>query len=822
MATENPIPQRLQQEEFKFCLLKKQTKKPFEPKWQENGYSFADPKLLQHIGKSNNYGIICGPGRLGILDIDELSIVKKLNEILPETFTVETGSGKQHRYFLVQLNTPKIILIKDSAHYGELQGPGSQCVGPGSIHPDTKNPYKVIKDVGIAELSQAAIDKLRELYTDKLSEEQVKTTPNWKMYGKSSIDFPISLLLPKMGKLKKSGSELYGVHPVHGSTTGMNFFINPAKNLWHCFRCNSGGDALALLAVLNGDCDCKDFSLGGKKLRGEDFKKSIEIAKRDYGLILENKSLAELEKLHQDIFRGQKSLTAEEKERIEAEKLIERVAKAYAGAREGMTDGEVRGEIEHFLKKGKIKAAIYLLAIHLLTKYRLITLEDTQEIFFYNEGVYYGKADRVLSAHAEHILTDLGGSHFISEALAHIKRSTYKKRDDLLEPVLKVCLQNGILNLETMQLEPHTPDIVFFNKLPISFISTADCPLIKKFLTEVLPTNDDILTVQELFGYCLYKEYLIHKAIMFVGGGSNGKSTLIKILKHFLGKENCAAVPLHQIEGDKFAVASLFGKLANMFADLPAKALKDSSLFKMLTGEDNIPAEKKFKDKFFFQNYAKMIFSANQIPKTPDESDAFFRRWIILQFPNQFTGGNDDKKLIYRLTTDAEMSGLLNYAIAGLKRLLERGDFTSARSIEEMRELYMRQSDSVMSFIMDCLEISITNHIGKKELYSRYTEYCRHKIYPIVPENTFHQELHKKIRVEDYRPAVKDPVTNNFIRVNCWRGIKLIQNRLDNHDSLDINPSSSPGSQGSQGNSDNNNLGAWINSDEEPDFEREN
>jgi len=517
----------------------------------------------------------------------------------------------------------------------------------------------------------------------------------------------------------------------------------------------------------------------------------------------------------------QKKLDSDEEKKRKEEELRNRIEDDFENAKQGMTDAEVRSEIEYLLGNLKTKAAIYLLAIHLLTKYRLITIEDTQEIFVYKEGVYYGRADRLLSAHAQHILTDLGSTHFISETLAHIKRSTYKKREDLLEPLLKVCLQNGILNLEIMQLEPHTPDIVFFNKLPISFISTADCPLIKKFLKEVLPTNDDILSIQELFGYCLYKEYLIHKAFMFVGGGSNGKSTLIKILKHFLGKENCAAVPLHQIEGDKFAVASLFGKLANMFADLPAKALKDSSLFKMLTGEDNIPAEKKFKDKFFFQNYSKMIFSANQIPKTPDESDAFFRRWIILQFPNQFTGSSDDKKLIYRLTTDAEMSGLLNYAIEGLKRLLEKGDFTSAKSIEEMREVYMRQSDSVMSFIMDCLEVSISDHIGKKELYTRYTEYCREKIYPIVPENTFHQELHKKIRVEDYRPAVKDPVTNNFIRVNCWRGIKLIQNRLDSLDSQDTIQNSSPGSQGSQGNSDNNTLGAWINSDEEPEYETE-
>ncbi|MFH1607753.1 MAG: phage/plasmid primase, P4 family [archaeon] len=519
------------------------------------------------------------------------------------------------------------------------------------------------------------------------------------------------------------------------------------------------------------------------------------------------------------LVEGKKRLSKEDKEALKAE-AKRKTREAIKKASEGLTDAEVRGEIEYLLEIGKTKAANYFLSIHLRKKYNLLTFEDTQEIFVYKDGVYYPKGDRLLASHAQHILADLGSSHFISETLAHIKRSTYQKREKLLEPKLKICLQNGILNLETMQLEPHTPRVVFFNKLEINFVSSADNPRIKKFLKEVLTNDEEVLTIQELFGYCLYKEYLIHKAFMFVGSGSNGKSTLIKVMKRFLGDENCAAVPLHQIEGDKFAVASLFGKLANMFADLPAKALKDSSLFKMLTGEDNIPAEKKFKDKFFFKNYAKMIFSANQIPKTPDESDAFFRRWIIIQFPNQFTGKSDDKKLTDKLTTDEEMSGLLNYAIEGLKRLLEKGDFSGSKTIEEMRELYMRQSDSVMSFVVDCLEVSTNDHIGKRELYLTYKQYCKNKNYPIVPENSFHRDLQKNVRVQDYKPAIKDPNTNNFIRINCWRGIKLIPNSLDNQDNLDQNQGSSPGSPSSPGNSSNNSLGAWIN-DEEPEFETE-
>lgn len=287
MSTE--IPRQLKKPQFKFCLLKPGTKKPFEPQWTTKAnYVFADPKLINHISKGDNYGVMCGPGRMGILDVDTMSIVEELEKLLPKTFTVETGSGKRHYYFLVPAGTPKIILTKETIHYGELQGPGTQCVGPGSIHPVTKNVYKVIKDVDIAELPQSTINKLKELYTDMNADEPIVVTPpNWNNYSQLNLtnSLPITSVISTAG-MKKTGSEYFGVHPTHGSTTGMNFFINPSKNLWHCFRCNSGGDALSLLAVKEGICDCSDFSGAGKKLRGKDFMDVLKVAQESYGLKL--------------------------------------------------------------------------------------------------------------------------------------------------------------------------------------------------------------------------------------------------------------------------------------------------------------------------------------------------------------------------------------------------------------------------------------------------------------------------------------------------------------------------------------------------------
>ncbi len=276
------IPENLRNENFRFVLLEKETKRPFEKNWTtENNYKFDDPKLLKHIEEVGNYGVLGGPGGLVILDLDAMDLVTEIEALLPSTFTVETGSGKKHYYFIV--DTPeKIILDKGDIHVGEIQGPGAQCVGPSSIHPLTKKEYKIVSDIPVSKLETTIVKYIKDNYSSRIFKVQ---SPKWEQYRTTNISEQLNIMsLIDTTKFKKHGIEVYGEHPIHGSTTGMNFFVNPIRNLWHCFRHVSGGDALAYLSMKEGICNCEDFGLTGKKLRGADFVNTIQVAKEKHGL----------------------------------------------------------------------------------------------------------------------------------------------------------------------------------------------------------------------------------------------------------------------------------------------------------------------------------------------------------------------------------------------------------------------------------------------------------------------------------------------------------------------------------------------------------
>jgi len=232
------IPENLRKGTYRFVRLEKETKRPVDKNWTtENNYAFDSPIIIDWIANGNNYGCCGGFGGLVILDLDNMDFVYEIEDLLPSTFTVETGSSKRHYYFEVD-NPEKIILDKDGKHIGEIQGAGAQCVGPGSIHPVTKKEYKVINDIPIAKLDTPLINYIKENYSIMKNFET--KSPMWNKYQTNSISDQIRLTdLIDTSKFKKTpAGELYGSHPIHGSSTGMNFFINPDKNLWHCFTGN--------------------------------------------------------------------------------------------------------------------------------------------------------------------------------------------------------------------------------------------------------------------------------------------------------------------------------------------------------------------------------------------------------------------------------------------------------------------------------------------------------------------------------------------------------------------------------------------------------
>jgi len=262
-----------------------------------------------------------------------------------------------------------------------------------------------------------------------------------------------------------------------------------------------------------------------------------------------------------------------------------------------------------------------------------------------------------------------------------------------------------------------------------------------------------------------------HKALMLIGDGANGKSTLLELIKQFLGEDNVSNASLQSICYHRFAVAQLYNKLANICADLPDSALKQTGSFKMLTGSDTIQGEVKFKTPFSFKNHAKLFFSANKVPETIDDTVAFFRRWILIACNNVFIGKKCNPNILEEISTKEEMSGLLNFALQGLERLLKNNKFSTTENIEELRTQYIRKSNSAKAFIEEKLEYTNDSNakISGPDLYAKYAIFCQTNKLPSMQKRFFTQNM------QQHLPQAK-PTTMRVGKktVRAWQYIKIV------------------------------------------------
>lgn len=415
----------------------------------------------------------------------------------------------------------------------------------------------------------------------------------------------------------------------------------------------------------------------------------------------------------------------------------------------------------------------HVMADEIMSKHHFKTASDTEELYIYNDGIYHDDGEVRVKTMVIGIDPEKT-SHYAQEVIFHLKGKTYTPREVFNSQSNLIPVENGILDITTFTVQPSTPDFLFTMRIPVVYDLKADCPKFKKFLQEIL-NQDDIEIIQEVFGYCLLRDYRYQKAFMFIGDGANGKSTLIEALRRFLGKENVSCIPLQELTDDRFSSSMLFGRLANMFADLPAKALYQTGKFKTLTGGDTINAQKKFQDGFSFLNYAKLIFSCNKFPAVKgDGSTAYYRRWTPIVFPHAFPDNdpNTDKNLIEKITTPDELSGILNWALDGLKRLRTDNQFSHAKSAEEIQEMVDKMSEPLLAFWKDSA-INTTNEsdaISKEEFYSCFVQYCDKKKLPKSSKTQVGHDL------PTVMPGVraKENVTINGTRQRAWVFIRWL------------------------------------------------
>jgi P4 family phage/plasmid primase-like protien len=256
---------------------------------------------------------------------------------------------------------------------------------------------------------------------------------------------------------------------------------------------------------------------------------------------------------------------------------------------------------------------------------------------------------------------------------------------------------------------------------------------------------------------------------MCCGPGDNGKGTLLKLIERFLGEQNVSHASIQELNNDRFAIADLHSKLANVCADLKAEKLTNTGTFKMLVSGDTIRAQKKHGQPFEFKNIAKPIFSANEIPESEDQSYAYFKRWIILLFDRVFQGEDKDTNLIEKLTTDEELSALLNLAIIALRQLIKDNGFIHIDDVSSIQREYNQNATAIDDFLNSECRIELTNrhyYTICRDLYHSYIVHCKNNNRPPVSDNVFGSHLIAKGIKKERRMV-------NRTREYCYIGVYI-------------------------------------------------
>lgn len=378
---------------------------------------------------------------------------------------------------------------------------------------------------------------------------------------------------------------------------------------------------------------------------------------------------------------------------------------------------------------------------------------DGNSLYRYQEGIYRAIHDFEIRVMARERLNKHFRKSYADETIHYIKVDCYRPIKDSEPDTRYLNVLNGLLDWKEGKLLPHDPERFSTIQLPILFDPDATAPKIEKFIRDVVP-EDTIPMIYEWFGYSVIPSTQYQKAVMLTGSGSNGKSKFIELYEKFLGTDNISNVPLQDLEGNRFKLAQIYGKLANTFADIPAKSLEKSSVFKTVVSGDRTSAEFKGRDSFDFKPFARLMFSANELPRSADLSEGFFRRWLIIPFPHKFGPGGKtgDPDIMDKLLQPQELSGLLNLAIDGLRRLHLNKDFSSNETTETSRADYRREIDNVATFVEECCILDAKMHVSKFDLYSAYCDWCHESGYRPIGKVKYYKRVETLAPVLESKP----------------------------------------------------------------------
>lgn len=349
---------------------------------------------------------------------------------------------------------------------------------------------------------------------------------------------------------------------------------------------------------------------------------------------------------------------------------------------------------ESFYIKGKLQYE--KLANYLIREHNVIKINDNLHI--YKNGYYTSNKNFIEEIMFEYIVNSTRAPRSEVTRYLEIKAKEVKPSSEKL-----ILVKNGIINLETKKLLEFTPNIVIQNKISVNYNPGAYSEVMDKTLNKICCNDKQLrLLIEEMIGYCLFRRNELGKCFILTGDGSNGKSTLLDIMNEFLGEENIASVDLKELK-DRFKTFQLEGKLANIGDDISNQRITDDSVFKKLVTGQKVNVERKGKDPFDFNNYSKLIFSANDVPEIDYTSGGLKRRIEIIPFNAKFTKKDPDYDpfIIDKLLSEQSLEYLLKIALQGLDRVLFNRSFTVVESVEKAKKEFEINNNPVLAFLND-------------------------------------------------------------------------------------------------------------------------
>ena len=713
--------------------------------WHHDSARLDYDEVIEHIKQGYNIGISArNNDPLIIGDIDEKEY---LNQVPKETLTAISRKRCGRHFFgwdkdgSAKVNTP--------TNYGELRSNNQYVLACGSYVPfDLTNEKEKKAFENLSE--EAKNDKLLGYYTvgeehspkeigfDELpeffkmhilmGEQEVHEAEPKKEYkefqgeGKYSELFKLKMsdIIGKLPASKRVG------HPLHESDTDSNFSISSDGSLCHCWRHLRALNPVQFLCVKAGYCDC--LSAGTPQMEGD-----------KNGKFLPQKPSK---------LKGDKE--AFEVAYKEAVKMG--LIKEYKELKQASQVFTPQGQAKVF---NKIQPLFY-------DKTSLWRLWDVPEC----------KWEIVYEVDILNMIGDSTGEDVVTPKNRTIILNSLKQqgRKMMPKPIKSSWIQfkDEIFDIETGERFKATPEYFVTNPLPwkLNSDNLEDTPNMDRIFEEWVG-KDNVRQLYEILAYCMLPDYPINRLFCFIGAGMNGKSKFLELLRNFVGGENCCTTELDTLLVSRFEITRLHKKLVCMMGETNFNEMTKTSILKKLTGGDLIGFEYKNKNPFDEKNYAKIIIATNNLPTTTDKTIGFYRRWMIIDFPNQFSEAKD----ILSEIPEEEYECLTLKCCAILRDLIKTRKFTNEGSIEERIEKYESKSNFLEKFIREHTEEGFEDFITCADLYKKFNGWCKENRHREMSETSVGVTM-KKLGYEQTRKNFGWMNDGRGGQARVWTGIR--------------------------------------------------